>query len=141
MDCSGSVVYALQKMGYDIPNDLTAAKMASGDVPGISILPDVDNSRQGNPGILNFYKFDDPEISHVNVGVGKTGNESENQIVDASSAGTGWEAGRNAQPNKRQSPKAFAGQLNKTWAPFSTKNTPDLQAIIDWSKLKKKEDE
>ena len=31
--------------------------MASGEVPGIELYPDVDNTRQGEEGILNFYKF------------------------------------------------------------------------------------
>jgi len=139
MDCSGTIVYALDKMGYNIDIHLTAEEMASGEVAGIKILPDVNNARQGEPGILNFYKFGDPKISHVNVGVGMRGSETENQIIDASSADTGWEDGRNRQ-GFRQSPTAEAGKINKTWAPFSTTSTPEIQAIIDWDRLKRKDE-
>lgn len=59
-----------------------------------------------------------------------------NQIMDASEGDT-WQTGRNAQA--RQTPRAAADKINKTYTPFSTKTKPDFQARIDFSKLQKKE--
>ena len=137
MDCSGMLVYVLDKMGYAVDKHLTAAKMASGEVPGIELYPDVDNTRQGEEGILNFYKFNNQEVVHVNYGVGIRGSETENQVMDASE-GTTWQTGRNTQD--MQNPKAQSNKVNKTWAPFSTKTLPDFQARIDFSKLQRKEE-
>lgn len=137
MDCSGAFVYALQKMGYDVPANLTADDMATGKFEGIKITDKVDNSKQGEKGYLNFYKWGTSKFQHVNYGVGRKGNETEKQVVDASAQGTTWETNRNGQ-RKRQKPAAIPGKINKTWAPFSNRHTPDRQAIIDWSKLKRK---
>ncbi|MBR4824340.1 MAG: RHS repeat-associated core domain-containing protein [Spirochaetaceae bacterium] len=143
MDCSGMLVYALDKMGFEVPANLTADDIVNGKLSGIIIYDDVDNSRQGNAGVLNFYYFDEKYISHVNYGVGKQGDETIEQVVDASSFGTTWQngkdgkSGRNA--NNNQNPKAEPGTINKTWAPFSTKNTPDYQGYIDFTKLKRKD--
>ncbi|MEL3910167.1 MAG: RHS repeat-associated core domain-containing protein, partial [Treponema sp.] len=139
MDCSGMCVYALDKMGYKVDKNLTAKEMASGKVPGIEIYDSVDDARQGEKGVLNFYKFGNKHIVHVNYGVGQQGDEVENQIVDATYKGS-WQAGRNKQGD-RQSPKALPDKVNKTWAPFSTKTSPDIQGKIDFTKLEHKENE
>ena len=138
MDCSGMFVYAIDKMGYKVDKNLTAKEMASGTVPGIELFDSVDNARQGEKGVLNFYKFGSSDIEHVNYGVGQQGDEVENQIVDATYKGS-WQAGRNQQGD-RQNPKALPDKVNKTWAPFSTKTSPDIQGKIDFSKLQLKGD-
>ena len=96
MDCSGMFVYALDKMGYKVNKNLTAAEMASGNVPGIELFDSVDNSRQGEKGVLNFYKFGNDHVVHVNYGVRKRGMEVEEQMVDASEEDTS-QSGRNGQ--------------------------------------------
>ncbi|NLK45774.1 MAG: hypothetical protein GX297_03865, partial [Treponema sp.] len=142
MDCSGILVYTLDKMGFSVPSDLTAADIANGRLPGIILYDEADNSRQGDAGVLNFYYFDENYISHVNYGVGIQGNETKNQVVDASSKNTTWQngkdgnSGRNA--NENQNPKAEPGKINKTWAPFTTEEMPDYQAYIDFTKLERK---
>ena len=138
MDCSGMFVYAIDKMGYKVDKNLTAKEMASGTVSGIELFDSVDNARQGEKGVLNFYMFGNDHIVHVNYGVGKQGQEIENQIVDASAEET-WQTGRNRQGD-RQNPKALPDKVNKTWAPFSTKTSPDIQGKIDFSKLQLKGD-
>ena len=138
MDCSGMFVYATDKMGYKVDKNVTAADMASGKVPGIEVYDSVDNARQGEKGVLNFYKFGATDIEHVNYGVGQQDDEIENQIVDATYKGS-WQAGRNQQGD-RQNPKALPDKINKTWAPFSTKTSPDVQAKIDFDKLQSKGD-
>lgn len=141
VDCSGVIVYALNEMGYEVDKWLSVEKIISGTVAGIEILPYSDTNRQGDKGMLNFYQFaGDTTISHVNIGVGKNSSEKENQIIDASSQGTSWQADRNSQ-GERQIIPAEAGMVNQTWAPFSTRTSPVLQAVIDFSKLKKKEEE
>jgi len=105
MDCSGMFVYALDKMGYKVNKNLTAAEMASGNVPGIELFDSVDNSRQGEKGVLNFYKFGNDHVVHVNYGVGKRGMEVEEQMVDATYKGS-WQTGRNQQ-GERQNQKAL----------------------------------
>lgn len=47
MDCSGMLVYALNKMGFDVPSDITAAKIANGEYNWIEVFDEVDDSRQG----------------------------------------------------------------------------------------------
>ncbi|MGN1043702.1 MAG: hypothetical protein ACI4PR_02735, partial [Acutalibacteraceae bacterium] len=137
MDCSGMLVYALNKMGYIVPNDLKASQMASGDIDWIILFDNVIAERQGEAGILNFYNFEGNGIDHVNYGVGKIGNETENQIMDASYGST-WQNGRNK--SNRQDIKAEPNKINKTYAPFSTKTVPVKQGYIDFSKLKRKQE-
>ncbi|MCR4955043.1 MAG: hypothetical protein K6A43_13335 [Treponema sp.] len=134
MDCSGVFVYAMQKMGYKVDNYLTAARMASGSIPGIVLYESVDNSRQGNKGILNFYKWGTKTVQHVNYGVGKNEDENDFQIIDASEGDT-WQSIRNN--NSKQLNKAQKNKVNQTWAPFSTKTSPDIQAYLDFSKFDK----
>ena len=138
MDCSGMLVYALDSMGYEVPKDVTANKIANGTYDWISVTDKVDNSKQGKAGMLNLYKFGSTKVVHVNYGVGTQGVETENQIMDASEGDT-WQSLRN--PQSKQNPKAAADRINKTWAPFSTRTKPDYQATIDFNKLKRKEDD
>ena len=105
MDCSGMFVYAIDKIGYKVDKNLTAKEIASGKVPGIEVYDSVDNARQGEKGVLNFYKFGNDHIVHVNYGVGKQRLEVENQIVDATYKGS-WQTGRNQQ-GERQNQKAL----------------------------------
>ena len=137
MDCSGTLVYGLDKMGFEVPSDLTADKILNEGYSWIIILDKVDNSKQGEPGMLNLYYFGESYISHINYGVGKLEDETENQIVDASSLGTTWQETRNL--SKKQNQKAEAGKVNITWAPFSSNSVPDFQAKIDFTKLQLKE--
>ena len=65
--------------------------------------------------------------------------EVEDQIVDATYKGS-WQTGRNQQ-GERQNPKALPDKINKTWAPFSTNSSPEIQGRIDFSKLEQKENE
>lgn len=136
MDCSGMLVYALSKMGYEVPFDVTANKLATGKYNWVVLYDSVDNDKQGKPGMLNFYRFGSSKYVHVNYGVGIKYPETENQIMDASE-GSSWQSGRNSQ--SKQNPKAEENAINKTWAPFSTNSKPDLQGAIDFSKLKRKE--
>lgn len=134
MDCSGVFVYAMQQLGYKIDKHLTAARMASGQISGIILYKSVDNGRQGNKGVLNFYKWGTSTVQHVNYGVGKNENENESQIIDASEGDT-WQTNRNK--NEKQLVKAKKNTVNQTWAPFSTKTKPDIQAYLDFSKFNK----
>ena len=135
MDCSGMLVYALDKMGYEVPYDLKASKMSSGSLDWIVLYDDVKSDRQGLEGILNFYNFEGEEIDHVNYGVGMRKDETENQIMDASYGST-WQSIRNN--NEKQIIKAEANKVNQTYAPFSTKTSPVKQGYIDFTKLKRK---
>ena len=134
MDCSGVFVYAMKQLGYKIDKHLTAARMASGQIPGIILYEMVDNDRQGNKGVLNFYKWGTSTVQHVNYGVGQNENEIDLQIIDASEGDT-WQTIRNN--NEKQVKKAKKNTVNQTWAPFSTKNKPDIQAYLDFSKFNK----
>ena len=136
MDCSGMLVYALDKMGFEVPSDLKASKMASGKVDWIVLYDDVKEDRQGLEGTLNFYDFEGEGVDHVNYGVGKRGSETENQIMDASYGST-WQEGRNK--SDRQDVKAESNKINKTYAPFSTKTAPVKQGYVDFTKLKRKQ--
>ena len=135
MDCSGMLVYALDKMGYEVPYDLKASKMSSGSLDWIVLYDDVKSDRQGLEGILNFYNFEGEEIDHVNYGVGMRKDETENQIMDASYGST-WQSIRNN--NEKQIIKAEANKVNQMYAPFSTKTSPVKQGYIDFTKLKRK---
>ena len=88
---------------------------------------------------MNFYKFGAANVEHVNYGVGQKDDEIENQIVDVTYKGS-WQTGRNRQGD-RQNPKALPDKINKTWAPFSTQSSPEIQGRIDSSKLEQKENE
>lgn len=134
MDCSGVFVYAMKQLGYKIDKHLTAARMASGQIPGIILYEMVDNDRQGNKGVLNFYKWGTSTVQHVNYGVGQNENEIDLQIIDASEGDT-WQTIRNN--NEKQVKKAKKNTVNQTWAPFSTKTKPDIQAYLDFSKFNK----
>ena len=137
MDCSGMLVYALNKMGYEVPANLDAATMASGKIGWIVLYDDISEERQGLEGTLNFYDFEGRGIDHVNYGVGRRGTESENQIMDAS-FGLTWQTGRNK--SNRQDVKAEGNKVNKTYSPFSTKTSPEKQGYIDFTKLKRKQE-
>lgn len=132
MDCSGMMVYAIDKMGFEVPKYLTAMEMSSGKIDWIMLYDDVKEERQGLEGVLNFYEFGVDGIDHVNYGVGMRGEEEENQIMDASYELT-WQEGRNK--SDRQLKKAEANKINQTYAPFSTRTAPEKQGYIDIHKL------
>lgn len=85
-------------------------------------------------GVLNFYKWGTSTVQHVNYGVGKNESETDPQIIDASEGDT-WQTNRNK--NEKQLVKAKKNTVNQTWAPFSTKTKPDIQAYLDFSKFNK----
>ncbi|MFA4987533.1 MAG: hypothetical protein WC712_13200, partial [Candidatus Brocadiia bacterium] len=135
-----------REMGFGkVSATLKAERLGSGKLDFVKMLGEVDNARQGETGMLNFYDFTadiNDTIDHVNVGVGMLRrNENRNQIVDASSSGTTWEAGRNAQP-WLQVVSAKPGQTNQTFAPFIRSKDgpvpPKAQGTIDWLVLVEK---
>lgn len=131
LDCSGTIIYALNEMGYDV-DDVSVSEMASGDVDWITTTNKVDNSKQGDSGTLNFYDWGQG-VEHVNVGVGQKSGETTKQVVDATE--TDWMVARNSNPN--QIIPAGSGQLNQTYTPYSTNSDPSLQGQINFNKLKK----
>jgi hypothetical protein len=135
VDCSGTIIYALEKMGYSVSRDITANDMATGLVSWINLLPGgVDNDRIGDEGVLNFYKFAELTYIHVNVGVGIRGNEGMRQIIDATEGNTMMN--RN-DGRAGQYYRAGIGMVNQTYAPLSSKpaDAPLAQATIDWAIL------
>ena len=135
-DCSGSVLLALNEMGYDLPR-VTASEMASGELDWINMNPSADSTRSGDVGMLNFYDLNENgSIDHVNVGVGETGTPTpvlnpKPQIVDATEGSTlNQRRGRDGQYYKPET-----GQINQTYAPFSTLRKPDKQGTINWEVL------
>lgn len=46
-----------------------------------------------------------------------------------------WQTNRNK--NEKQLVKAKKNTVNQTWAPFSTRTKPDIQAYLDFSKFNK----
>jgi RHS repeat-associated protein len=131
LDCSGVVTYALNAMGYNVPAT-SAATMASGNTDWVTVTQG-NTISQSTPGTLNFYDWNNNTIRHVNVGVGQQGNETVGQVVDATE-GSGMTA-RNGNPN--QVIPAGAGQVNQTYAPFSTNSTPVSQGTINFDVLEK----
>jgi len=134
MDCSGTLVYALQEMGFNVPDDLKVADLVSGKIPWIEFYDDVSEERQGQTGVLNFYDFDSGDYVHVNIGVGKYEDEVKAQVVDATEGD--WMLVRNT--SDFQVVPAQAGSLNQTYIPFSTNSTPGLQASIVWERIPRK---
>ena len=129
-DCSGSVILALARMGYTVP-DVTAAEMASGKVPWITLGAKADSKKQGEAGTLNFYTFGTGAVEHVNVGVGQLPGEAMPQVVDATQGA--WMTARNGRPG--QSVPAAPAQMNQTYSPYSSNSAPDEQAQINWAVL------
>ena len=119
-------------MGYDKVPRFTVADIMNGDVDFIKLSDKVDSSRQGEEGMLNFYDWGNG-VEHVNVGVGERGAETNDQVVDATEGS--WMMGRN--PEAAQSPKAAAGQVNKTFVPYTRNTEPAAQAQTDWQALEK----
>ena len=132
MDCSGSLVYALKEMGYDKIPRFTIEDVMNGDVDFVKLNENVDSSRQGEEGMLNFYDWGDG-VEHVNVGVGKRGSETSEQVVDATEGS--WMTGRNSE--EAQNPKAGSGRVNKTFVPYTRNAEPAAQGQIDWQALEK----
>ena len=139
IDCSGTVTTALNEMGYDVPV-VRALDMASGDVDWITINPSADETKTGDVGMLNFYKTSSSgDISHVNVGIGETNIPGppyirKDQIIDATQGSTLNQ--RAGQPGQYTTPKT--GQVNQTYAPFSTNTQASVQGKINWAVLEKK---
>jgi hypothetical protein len=139
-DCSGSIILALQELGYDVP-DATAAMMASGKLDWIIILPtDQINDLSGEAGMINFYDFNsNGSIDHTNVGIGTIGTPTplinpKPQIVDATEGSIlNDRIGRRGQYYTPQT-----SQINQTYAPYSTNTKPSMQGKINWDILDKK---
>jgi hypothetical protein len=129
-DCSGVGIGALRAMGVNVER-LNANGMAHAEF--IMIYEDVNIDRQGRAGVLNFYSYN-TENDHVNYGVGKLSDEQCNQIVDASDPKTTWEVIHNGD-SRQTPPYAVPGEVNKTYAPFSTKTNPSSQGYILWKEL------
>ncbi len=138
IDCSGTIIFVLSEMGYIIP-DATAAQMASGNLDWLHNMT-ADESRAGNAGVLNFYKFSgSTNVSHVNIGVGRHGTPAPllnpaNQIVDATEGSTL----NSRQGNPKQYKPPNTGQVNQTYTPYSTNTAPSSQAILNWYILERK---
>jgi cell wall-associated NlpC family hydrolase len=131
LDCSGLITYALNQMGYNVPATSTAT-MVSGSVDWITVTSG-NTTSQSTSGTLNFYDWGTTTVQHVNIGVGQQGNESLGQIVDATEGS--WMTARNDNPN--QTIPAGTGQVNQTYAPYSTKSTPVSQGTINFDVLEK----
>ena len=131
IDCSGTVLYALNELGYTVDEE-SAATMASGNVSWINKSDSVNVDNEGNSGELNFYSFGSSEVTHVNTGVGHKEGESGNQIVDATKGD--WMTHRN-DGNKKQTYDAEKDSINQTFVPFSTNTDPVSQGTINWTKL------
>jgi hypothetical protein len=146
-ECNGSILNPLRQMGYAIPQGYNADAIAKGKIPGITVLPDVKESRQGVPGIVNGYDWNkDGKIDHVNAGVGQRTGETKSQVFDATentikkdgSDGINetWTKGRNAgSPSNGQTTTATSGQANLTFVPFSSSSKPAVQLQIDFNVL------
>jgi hypothetical protein len=129
IDCSGVVTLPLNQMGFNVP-DTSADDMASGNVSWVTVIPGY-TMPQDTPGILNFYDWDGGTIRHVNIGVGQQEGELRGQIVDATAGN--WMINRNNNP--AQVIPAGGGQVNQTFAPFSTNSRPSRQGIINFDVL------
>ncbi len=132
LDCSGTVLEALHEMGYDVP-DITAAEMASGKVDWVTMFSEANQERQGEIGVLSFFSWGGKKVEHVNVGVGRLGNEPANQVVDATEGN--WMVERNSSDN--QVYLAFEKSVNQTYAPCPTTYKPVFQGRINWSVIEK----
>ena len=144
-ECNGSVLNPLREMGYNVPEGYNADDIAKGKVQGIAILPDVEESRQGEPGIINAYDWDKNGIvDHVNAGVGQLSSESKPQVFDATEndalgVNKKWTTGRNnGMPGNGQDGTAVPGQGNLTYVPFSNNTKPTVQLQIDFNLLQQK---
>ena len=126
IDCSGTIVYTLIKMGYNIPESTSSKEMASGMLDWISVVPGY-TIPQSLPGTLNFYDWG-KGVEHVNAGVGQ------GQIVDATQ--NGWMVSRNS--NENQIIPAGIGQVNQTYDPYSNNTKPFSQGIINFDVLESK---
>jgi cell wall-associated NlpC family hydrolase len=135
LDCSGLIIHALRKMGYDLP-DAAVKEMVGGKLDWLTTIPPGNDDSQANQGMLNFYSFEPGRIGHVNVGVGQKQDELTGQIVDATAEGESAMTGRNG--GARQLDTAAAGRINQTYPPYSTNSTPVLQGIINFDILEEK---
>ena len=136
--CSGLATKPLKDMGYKTIGN--ADDLAKGRVHGIIPFENVDNARQGQPGVINGYDWSpkDGIIDHVNVGAGQYPGESAMQIIDATQDINTWPIDRNYyMPSNGQKYEAVSGFVNQTYAPFSSRHTPDVQMRIDFSKLER----
>ena len=132
VDCSGTIGLALASMGYKNVPDYTASEMAAGKAPYITINQVTNSEKQGSAGMINFYTWDEENgVEHVNVGVGKQGNESKNQVVDATLGG--WMTSRNS--NTDQLVPAKKDTVNKTYSAYSSNTKPSSQGQLNWSAL------
>lgn len=138
MDCSGVIVYALRKMGYNIPR-LTAARMENG-TSWITVTRG-RTMNQGTPGVLNFFIWEGyTTVGHVNVGVGQREDEPEQQIIDATS--NDWMVNHRSLPYARargQVVQPGERQVNQTFAPFVPENDERLvsQGVINFELLER----
>jgi RHS repeat-associated protein len=132
VDCSGTIGLALASMGYKNVPDFTASEMAAGKAPYITVNKKTKSENQGSAGMINFYTWDEENgVEHVNVGVGKQGKESINQVVDATLGG--WMTSRNSNTN--QLIPAKKDTVNITYSAYSSNTKPSSQGQINWSAL------
>ena len=133
VDCSGTIVVALNNaFGLKLTSYITK-QMVAGQCPYVKMNKTVDSSKQGDPGMLNFYAWDSSiGIEHVNTGVGQKEGEPCNQVVDATEGD--WMTGRNINPN--QIIPALPGSVNQTYIPYTTTYTPTCQGGINWTFIK-----
>jgi len=132
IDCSGTITYSLNQMGYNV-SATSAAAMASGKTDWITVTSG-NTISQDKPGALNFYDWGTGTVQHVNVGVGQRGNETCGQVVDATEGS--WMTGRNGMPG--QVIEAGAGQVNQTYTNYSSNSLPVSQGTINFDLLDEK---
>jgi hypothetical protein len=105
-----------------------------------SIPSDQVNDRSGEAGMINFYDFNlNGSIDHVNVEIGTIGTPTplinpESQIIDATEGSVlNGRIGRKGQYFIPQT-----GQINQTYAPYSSNTKPSLQGKLNWDVLNEK---
>jgi hypothetical protein len=124
IDCSGTLYYALTKMGYKMTR-FSVRTLVSGRYPFIRFYKSPDKGREGQVGVINVYSYFN-EYDHLNIGVGRLAGEINDQIIDATHPDVkNWEKIRG---------NALPGQVNRTYAPFPSA-APVLQLYIDWEIL------
>lgn len=143
IDCSGLLGKPLNMMGYKIGrNQVSTGILSSGKTDWIGIYPNINETKAGDLGMINFYKTEQSKtINHMNMGIGETNIpilfiDRINQIVDATEKDT-METHRN---DGRVGQYFYAGtaQVNQTYAPFSSNTPPSLQSYIKWEVLEEK---
>lgn len=139
IDCSGLLGRALADMGYNITrDDVQSGKLAKGKVDWLGIFPVSDNKRTGILGMINFYKVSGSKvINHMNYGIGTNNTpipllSPMDQIIDATEKDS-MLIRNDGRPG--QYFEAGAGQVNQTYAPFSSNTDVSIQGYVRWEVL------